>query len=122
MLQDRTARCLELRKEMTNLRLIPGEDLTKYIVRARTTLSDLTLAGQSTPDSEVVLAVLNGLPQPCDIVVTVLTVTEKQLTLEGFLPTLLPVQQKLDAEGLQQAAFSWPQKHKVPLLWQAWTL
>lgn len=86
------------------MHLIPGEDLTMYIARARTIQSDLTLAGQTTPDPEVVLAVLSGLPQPYAGVVTVLMATEKQMTLEGILPTLLPVQQKLDAKVLAYGA------------------
>jgi len=48
--------------------------------------------------------VLSGLPQPYDVVVTVLTATDKDFTLEGILPTILPVQQKLNTEVLAYGA------------------
>lgn len=102
-----TARRLELRKQMTNLKLELDEDLTKYLARARSIQSDLTLAGQETSDSEVVLAVLSGLPQAYDIVVTVLTAADKELTLEGILPSLLPVEQKLKAEFIAPVDYAY---------------
>ena len=89
------ARKLQLRKELVQLKMGPGEPLTKYVGRARDIQDQLRAAGHDVADQEVVWAVLAGLPAVYDTVVTVLeTTTDKDMSLEDILPKLLQVEQR----------------------------
>ena len=89
------ARKLQLRKELAQLKMGPGEPLTKYVGRARDIQDQLRAAGHDVADQEVVWAVLAGLPAHYDTVVTVLeTTTDKDMSLEDILPKLLQVEQR----------------------------
>lgn len=50
------------------------------------------------PESEVTLAVLTGLPEDYDVVVTVLSTAGKGLKLDEALPHLLQMEQKISAK------------------------
>ena len=89
------ARKLQLRKELVQLKMGPGEPLTKYVGRAKDIQDQLRAAGHEVGDQEVAWAVLAGLPAAYDTVVTVLeTTTDKDMSLEDILPKLLQVEQR----------------------------
>ena len=89
------ARKLQLRKELSQLKMGPGEPLTKYVGRARDIQDQLRAAGHMVADQEVAWAVLAGLPAHFDTVVTVLeTTSDKDMSLEDILPKLLQVEQR----------------------------
>jgi hypothetical protein len=57
------ARKLQLRRDLVTLRKEPAEPVAKYISRARDLMDALLATGEKTTESEVVMAVLNGLPK-----------------------------------------------------------
>lgn len=57
------ARELELRRQLTLLRKEPTEELATYVSRATELRDQLLMAGHSIPDREVVICLLNGLPE-----------------------------------------------------------
>ena len=89
------ARKLQLRKELTHLKMTTAEPLTKYVARAQDIRAQLRAAGHEVGDQELAWSVLAGLPTEYDTVVTVLeTASDKDLTLEDILPKLLQVEQR----------------------------
>ena len=87
------ARRMQLRKELTQLKKGPTEALTVYFARARSLWTDLTVAGHSMTESEIVLSVLSGLPSEYDTAVEILTTTTKEdFKMETVLGQLLQVE------------------------------
>lgn len=98
------ARKRQLRKELSQLKMGVAEPLTKYVARAKEIQNQLRAAGHEVADQEVVWAVLAGLPQQYETVVTVLeSSTDAELKLDDLLPKLLPVEHKL----YHQESSSW---------------
>ena len=56
------ARKLQLRMELSNLKMASGEPLAKYVARARQLRNDLAATGHIIPASDLVWSVLGGLP------------------------------------------------------------
>ena len=85
------ARQLQLRRELSELKMIGGEAMTDYVARARNISASLALCGDKVQDNELVRCVLSGLPQGYDMLVTVLEATDSvtSLTLDAILPKLL---------------------------------
>jgi len=99
------ARKLQLRKELTQLRMGSNEPLTKYVARAKDIQDQLRAAGHEVPDQEIAWTVLAGLPATYDTVVTVLeTTTETDMSLDDILPKLLQIEQRGQKERLTEAA------------------
>jgi hypothetical protein len=67
-----TARQMQLKQEMNLLVKGPGETLTEYITRATDLRDQLLSAGYEVREVEVVLSVLNGLPENYALIRTVL--------------------------------------------------
>ena len=93
-----TARRLQLKRELNNLRKEPSEALTKYVSRATDLRDQLIAAGHTIEDSEVVMSVLAGLPKEFDTVVAVLEITDDKLELDVVLAKLLQAEQRLARE------------------------
>ena len=91
-----TARRLQLKRELNNLRKEPSEGLTKYVSRATALRDQLTASGHTIEDSEVVMSVLAGLPKEFDTVVAVLEITDDKLELDVVLAKLLQAEQRLN--------------------------
>ena len=90
-----TARKLLLRKQLAQLKMEAGEPITKYVARARGIQDQLRAAGHEVQDQEVAWAVLAGLPDEFNTVVTVLeTTSETGMSLEDILPKLQQVEQR----------------------------
>eukprot|EP00961_Rhodomonas_salina_P204131 2754699-Rhodomonas_salina.1 len=90
-----SARKLQLRKELSQLKMGQGEPLTKYVGRAQDIQDQLRAAGHTVADQELTWAVLAGLPTAFDTVVTVLETTiEDTTSLDDILPKLLQVEQR----------------------------
>ena len=99
------ARKLQLRKQLTQLKMGPGEPLSKYVARAKDIQDQLRAAGHEISDQEVTWSVLAGLPEVYDTVVTVLeTTSDKDMNLEDILPKLLQVEQRQSAERADERA------------------
>jgi hypothetical protein len=88
------ARRLQLRQTLSNLRKMSGEALSKYFARAQGIMADLTAAGDTITETEVVMAVLNGLPEEYKMLVTILESSDGELKLDKILSKLLGVEQK----------------------------
>ncbi|KAI3435603.1 hypothetical protein D9Q98_001666 [Chlorella vulgaris] len=89
------ARKLQLRQELTLLKMMPNEPLTKFFSRAQDLQTQLRAAGHPVADQDVAWAVLAGLPAAYSTVITVLSTTsENDMTLTDILPKLLHVEQK----------------------------
>jgi hypothetical protein len=90
------ARKLQLRKELTTLKMGPAEPLTKYVARDQEIQDQLRAAGHNVVDQEVTWSVLAGLPAVYDTMITVLeTTSDKDMSLDEILPKLLQVEQRL---------------------------
>ena len=94
------ARKRQLRKELAQLKMGAAEPLAKYVSRAKEIQNQLRATGYTLSDQEVAWALLAGLPQAYDTVVTVLeTSTDADVRLEDILPKLMPVEQKMRSES-----------------------
>lgn len=82
----------QLRTELSNLRINPGESVVSYCSRARDLYTNLVLAGGTIPESDVALSILRGLPAEYNMVATVLRTTGGAQTIDGVLNKLLPVE------------------------------
>ena len=88
------ARRLQLRKELTNLRMDPSESATAYLDRGRALSTELCASGHTVNEDDVVLAVLAGLPKAYEATVTFLEMADKVPSLNDLLPKLLTVEQR----------------------------
>lgn len=93
------ARKIALKRQLNTLSKQADEPITKYAARAKTIWSDLVAAGTQTPESELTLSILAGLPAEYEIVATVLETRTEELTLEEVLPHLLSVEQRHHKDG-----------------------
>ncbi len=117
------ARKLQLRKELSQIKMGPSEPLTKYVARAQEIQAQLRAAGHEVPDQEVAWSVLAGLPSAYDTVVTVLETTgDQEMSLEDIVPKLMqieqrqpPAQRRADATALSatQRAGSTPYRRET---------
>ena len=98
------ARKLQLRRELTQLRMGAAEPLTVYAARAKTIQTQLTTAGYSTSDQDVALQFLAGLPPAYGMISTVLTAGDQPLKIDTMLPKLLPVEQQMQPSARTQEA------------------
>ena len=100
------ARQLQLRRRLHTLSKGPIEPLTSYFGRAKTLWNDLSAVGHEIGETEIVWAVLAGLPEKYDVIFTVLMVKDaEELTLEKVNPVLQQVNDR-DAEREDQEAKS----------------
>ncbi len=100
-------RKLQLRKEMSALKMEPNEVVATYVARAQDLYRDLVATGFQMTSEELAWNVLAGLPASFDTLVTVLETQEEELQVEKMLPKLMVHEQKhftreneaLDKEG-----------------------
>ena len=76
------ARKIALKRQLNNLKKQADEPITKYAARAKSIWSDLVAAGTQTPESELTLSVLAGLPVEYKVIATVLETRTEELTEE----------------------------------------
>lgn len=76
------------------------------MARGKAIWSDLVATGYECQESEVTLSVLAGLPAEYEMVVTVLTTTSDDLSLDDIVAKLLPVEQRLSQPRETVAAYS----------------
>ena len=100
------ARKLQLKKELTMLKMGPGEPLTKFAARAVDIQDQLRAAGYEIADQDVAWAVLAGLPTDYNMMVTVLTATQTEMSLGDILPKLLQVEQQRQADLQDEKALT----------------
>ena len=100
------ARKLQLKKELTQLKMQPGEPLTKFTARAVDIQDQLRAAGYEIADQDVTWAVLAGLPTDYNMMVTVLTTTQTDMSLEDILPKLLQVEQQRQTDPQDERALT----------------
>ena len=91
------ARVLILKRQLNSITLQDSEPLIKYIGRAQALRDQLAAIGQSVDESDVVLAVLNGLPRQYNTLVTVIENTDPMPNLNAVLSKLLLVEQRSPA-------------------------
>ena len=96
------AKKLQLKKELAQLRMRPGEPLTKFAARAADIQDQLRAAGDEIPNQDVAWAVLAGLPSDYSMMVTVLTATQTEMSLDDILPKLMPVEQRMSSTESSQ--------------------
>lgn len=103
-----TSRLLLLRQELTSLQLKPSEAVSVYLERAKDLMANLTAAGSTVSEVEVVLSVLAGLPEQYAMAVEVLQMYD-DLSFQKTLTKLLQVEQRIqqkplkDKQGVVQA-------------------
>lgn len=74
--QRSNVQVLKLKLDLASLRKERGESITKYVARARTISEQLAAAGQPAGDTDIVLAVLAGLPEEYGMLRTVLELAD----------------------------------------------
>ena len=87
------ARKLLLRRELTQLKMGATEPLTMYAARATDIQAQLRTAGDELNDQELAIQFLAGLPPAYGMISTVLTSSDKELSIKDMLPKLLQVEQ-----------------------------
>ena len=96
------ARKLQLRHELSTLRMRSGESVAGYVGRAQDLYRDLVAAGVDMKPDELSFSVLAGLFSHFEGVVTVLTSTKEELgSVEEILPTLQVFEQRHGLSGEQ---------------------
>ena len=93
------ARQRQLKRELNALCMERGETVAKYKGRASELRGQLEAAGSPIKEDELVQAILSGLPTDYETVVTVLESTDEEMTLQGVMPKLLQVEQRLKRSG-----------------------
>ena len=87
------ARKLQLRMQLSQLKMGATEPLTKYVSRAKEIQAQLRAAGQDVADTEIAWSVMSGLPSAYATMATVITATtDGDLSLDDILPKLLTVE------------------------------
>ena len=88
------ARKLQLRMELSNLKMASGEPLAKYVARARQLRDDLAATGHIIPASDLVWSVLGGLPREYSTVVSVIEASSGEPELDAVMHILLRAEQR----------------------------
>ncbi|GLI61680.1 hypothetical protein VaNZ11_004116 [Volvox africanus] len=83
------ARRSQLRQEYTKLAMKKGEALPVYLARVRELHTDLLKVGQATSEQDMTYAMLTGLPQKYEVIVSILTTQSGELTLSSATAQLL---------------------------------
>jgi hypothetical protein len=85
------ARKLQLRKELSDLKMAPTETLAKYFARAKALHKDLNLAGHKVEEMDVVFSILAGLPPPYKTITDILVTsgTTEDLTFSNTFSKLV---------------------------------
>ena len=102
-------RMLQLPQELSQLKMQPGESVTRFAARATELQGQLVAAGAEASDSTVAWRVLMGLSEQYSVVLTVLTQTlPRQFTLDDIVPRLLQAEQQMGsaAQSEEQARFA----------------
>ena len=99
------ARRLQLKAELSSLRKESGEPLVKYFARAKHLKAQLISVGTAMDEQEMCLSVLNGLPEEYSILSTVLSASDKELTLQDMLARLLMVENKVSRPAAESKAY-----------------
>ena len=92
--QRSNAQVLKLKLDLASLRKERAESITKYVARARTISEQLTAAGQPAGDTDIVLAVLAGLPEEYGMLRTVMELADPLPRLDDLLGKLLLIEQR----------------------------
>ena len=95
-----------LRRDLISLKKQADEPLTKFVARGKAIWSDLVATGYECQETEVTLSVLAGLPAEYEMVVTVLTTTTDDLSLDDIVAKLLPLKQRFSQQRETVAAYS----------------
>ena len=101
------AQVLKLKLDLASLRKETAESITKYVARARTISEQLTAAGQPAGDTDIVLAVLAGLPEEYGMLRTVMELADPLPRLDDLLGKLLLIEQRTpSADNTDKAYFT----------------
>ena len=92
-----SARKLALKKEFNGLSMEDGESSSKFVARAKALGEAMAAAGYELPDEEIIMSLLAGLPEDYDMLVTTLTMSGGELSLEEVQVALLQYEQQLHA-------------------------
>ena len=99
------ARRLQLKGELSGLHKEAAEPFVKYFARAKHLKSQLLSVGTSVEEDELCLSVLNGLPEEYATLTTVLITSEKALSMQDMLASLLVVENKVTKPVSESKAY-----------------
>jgi len=88
------ARRMQLRRDLTSLRMHDGEPLTKYFSRATDIRDQLEAIGHTVDKDDLRLAILSGLPKEYETAVQIIVMTHTATELPELLHKLLPIEQQ----------------------------
>jgi transposase InsO family protein len=94
--QRSVARKQELRIKLTNLRMLPEEDMARYVGRAQQLSADLQASGAEVKELELVQSILAGLPKEYETLVQMIVdfATDGDMTVLKVMPKLLNAEQR----------------------------
>ncbi len=94
--QRSVARKQELRIKLTNLRMLPEEDMARFVGRAQQLSADLQASGAEVRELELVQAILAGLPKEYETLVQMIVdfANEGDMTVLKVMPKLLNAEQR----------------------------
>lgn len=113
------ARRLQLKTEISTLRMEGNETVSAYATRASKLRDQLLAAGQPLNEDELVLCMLNGLPAEYDMVKTVLTTGKRSYRVADVLPDLLMTESRLgkNKPAMVEGANAFRAKAKKTVCW-----
>jgi len=89
------ARKLQLRRELSTIKMSSSESLTQYFTRGQDLQDQLSAVGHIVDDTDLAFALLAGLPSTFDTIITVIeNGTEADLTTTTILPRLIQEEQR----------------------------
>ncbi|KAM2874298.1 hypothetical protein COP2_017588 [Malus domestica] len=74
------------------------DTIDKYLLRLKSIRDQLTAAGESISDNDIIIAGLAGLPKEYGVIRTVILARESSITLKEFRAQLLGVEREIDGE------------------------
>jgi hypothetical protein len=94
------ARKLQLRKELSDLKMAPTESLAKYYAGAKSLHKDLNAAGHKVKETDVMFSILAGLPSQYKTIVDILVTsgTNEDLTFTNTFSKLMAKEVESNAE------------------------
>ena len=89
-----TAQLIKLKRELTSLRLKDGESITQFLARASSIRTRLQFAGYSVDEDDLVVTILNALPEQYNTVVSIIENMSTIPDLGDLMARLMVVEER----------------------------
>ena len=100
-----TARVFDIKRSLNSLKMEGGENVSQYFARGMRLSSDYTSAGYNMEENELVMNLLNGLPDRFELVREIILATKdhKTITCDSVLGDLIKAEHKFTSQEAEAA-------------------